>query len=158
MMFFGCFLSRELSSSLSFTSTELSHVCLQSKFSGEDLRSCHFYCHFSAEAIVFPVSGYFLLSGTSFALLCNVLRGAVIPVNGCFVISPHVCDDLGSVQREHAGGTPSWGQRYVVWRKHRKTGSSGKMQVFITQCKQKEERTPSLLHPKYLLHLLSEST
>lgn len=34
-------------------------MCLQSKFRSMCLRSCHFYCHFSAQAIVFPVSGHF---------------------------------------------------------------------------------------------------
>lgn len=47
---------------------------------------------------MFPVSGHFLLSRTSFALLCNILTGAMVLVNGGLIILPHVCDDLWSVR------------------------------------------------------------
>lgn len=52
---------------------------------------------------MFPVSGHFLLSRTSFASLRNILRGAMIPVNGGLVILPHVCDDLRSVRSGRVG-------------------------------------------------------
>lgn len=88
------------------------------KFRSMCLRSCHFYCRFSVQAIVFPVSGHFLLSRTSFALLCNILRGAMILVNGGLVILPHVPDDLGSVQSGHEG------RQYMVRGKTGKLGTT----------------------------------
>ena len=49
---------------------------------------------------MFPVRAFFIVQ---IAWPCNILRGAMILVNGGLVILLHVCDDLRSAQSGHAG-------------------------------------------------------
>lgn len=94
-MFFSCFFIILVILNLSFVNTELSHVrlcdsCTLSLFAyslslvAKAQGHAIFIVTFQHRLLCFLCQGIFLLSRTSFALLCNILRGAMVLVNGGF--------------------------------------------------------------------------